>query len=334
MKSDLAYSRDILAMDDKALEVFIHRWVARQLKRYADHHLFGNANDLGRDAVGFHTLNRHEGAWDNYQCKMLSKRVDDATMHVEIAKILFHASEGEFTPPENYIFVAPKGFNRKAEALLYKPANFKKEMLQEWDERCAKRIRKGPPVLLTANLRETIEAYKFEQIAGYDIPKILALADIKLVLADAFGDDPGEAPAGAVPAEISSAEGYVEQLIGVYSEADGTTYADANDVLRHSGHSTDLTMQRRRYFEADAFRRHFRDNIDPKHVDNFTEEILHGVFELHASTTGMPRLRQVLTHSASLPISGIFGRHNRASLLVKQGTCHHLANDQVLPWKK
>lgn len=160
VKSNLSYSRNILAMEDKELEVFVHRWVARQIKKYPDHHLFGNANDLGRDAVGFRTLNRHDGDWDNYQCKMLSKRVNDAMMHEELAKILFHASEGEFTPPAAYFFVAPKGFNRKAEKLLFSPSLFKQQMLGEWDARCASRIRTGPPVVLTD---------KAENILGFGV---------------------------------------------------------------------------------------------------------------------------------------------------------------------
>lgn len=334
MKSNLSYSRNILAMEDKELEVFVHRWVARQIKKYPDHHLFGNANDLGRDAVGFRTLNRHEGEWDNYQCKMLRKRVDDAMMHEEIAKILFHASEGEFTPPTAYFFVAPKGFNRKAEKLLFNPSSFKQQMLNEWDGRCARRIRAGSPVVLTDNLRAVIEAYPFQNIAGFDLPKILTMDDINLVLADAFGDDPGEAPSGVVPTIISSDEGYVQQLIGVYSDSEGHPFADAAEVLRHASHGPDLTMQRRRYFEADAFRRHFRDNIDPQHVEKFTDEILYGVFGVHSQTTGLGRVRDVMTAAGSLPVSGIFGRHNRANVLVRQGTCHHLANDGVLPWNR
>lgn len=334
MKSNLSYGRNILAMEDKELEVFVHRWVARQIKKYPDHHLFGNANDLGRDAVGFRSVLRHDGEWDNYQCKMLSKRVNDTMMHEEIGKILFHSSEGEFTPPAAYFFVAPKGFNRKAEKLLFSPNSFKQQMLDEWDVRCASRIRIGRPVVLTDALRTVIEAYPFENISGLDLPKILAMDDINLVLADAFGDDPGEAPSGAVPTYVAADEGYVQQLIGIYSESEGRTFADAAEVLSHSSHGPDLTMQRRRYFEADAFRRHFRDNIDPQHVEKFTEEILYGVSDVHSQTMGLLRLREVMTTAGLLPVSGIFGRHNRANVLVKQGTCHHLANDGVLPWKR
>lgn len=321
-------------MEDKDLEVFVHRWVARQVKKYPDHHLFGNANDLGRDAVGFLSLNRHDAAWDNFQCKMLSKTVDDGAVYEEIGKILFHASEGEFTPPHRFFFVAPKGFNRKAEKLLYSPAFFKQQILQEWDKRCARRIRTGPPIPLSDKLRGVIETYPFEHIFGIDLPKILTMDDIKLVLADAFGDDPGDAPSGVVPADVSNTEGYVQQLIEIYSNDEGSSFADAAEVLRHAKHGPNLTMQRRRYFDADAFRRYFRDNLDPEHVEKFSDEILSGVFDVHASTSGVSRLSDVMKQAGTLPISGIFGRHNRATTQVKQGTCHHLANDGVLPWNK
>ncbi|GEO37017.1 hypothetical protein SAE02_11650 [Skermanella aerolata] len=335
MTRNLNYSRDILAMGDKELEVFVHLWVARQTKTYVDHEEFGNANDLGRDIVGFVTNSRHEGPWDNYQCKMLGRTLDDAAMHQELAKILYFASEGHFTPPRKYIFVAPKGFSRKAENLLNNPESFRQEMLDEWDKRCARKIKDKQIITLTPNLKDIIENFEFKNVSGLDVTKILTLDGIKFVLADTFGDDPGEAPAGVVPSMVGTEEiEYIRQLVGVYSDYEGCIFNGADDVMKHPQYGVSLNLQRRRYFDAAAFQRHFRDNIAPSHVNAFNDEVFAGVYETHCSTVGMDRLNKVMTLAASLPVSGIFGRHNRASIQVKQGTCHHFANERVLSWRK
>lgn len=333
MSRNLSYSRSILAMGDKELEVFVHRWVAQQKKEYFDHDEFGNANDLGRDVVGFVTASRHEGAWDNYQCKMLGKTLDDAAMHQEIAKILYYSSEGEFTPPRKYVFVAPKGFNRKAERLLNNPQKFRKEMIDEWDVRCAKKITAKKTLPLTPSLRKIIEDFDFTCISGVDVAKMLTLEGIEFVLADTFGDDPGSAPSGVVPEELSSEESeYIHQLLKVYSDHSKIPFSGAKDLIAHPVHGKGFNLQRRRYFDADAFRRHFRDNINAEHLVKFNDEILAGIYEIHISTDGMDRLIKVMSHASIIDIAGIFGRHKRASVLVRQGTCHHFANEGTLPW--
>lgn len=334
MSRKLSYSRDILAMGDKELEVFVHRWVAQQKKEYVDHEEFGNANDLGRDVVGFVTHKRHEGPWDNYQCKMLGKTLDDAAMHQELGKIFYFASEGHFTPPRKYIFVAPKGFNRRAEHLLNNPEQFQKQLLSEWDTRCAKKIIAKQAIALTPKLEKIIQEFDFTNIVGIDVAKMLALEGIDFVLADTFGDDPGESPAGIVPIDISSEESeYIRQLVSIYSEHKNIIFTDASDILNHPLHKIGFNLQRRRYFDADAFRRHFRDNIKPYHLDQFNDEILAGIYETYCSATGMERIIKVMTQASVIEITGIFGRHKRASIQVRQGTCHHFANEGTLPWK-
>lgn len=334
MTRKLSYSRDILAMGDKELEVFVHRWVAQQTKDYVDHEEFGNANDLGRDVVGFVTVNRHEGAWDNYQCKMLGKTLDDGSMYQEIGKILYFASEGNFTPPRKYIFVAPKGFNRKAEYLLNNPNKFRELILSDWDKRCAKKITSKQSIPLTAELKKIIEEFDFTNITGIDVAKMLTLNGIDFVLADTFGDDPGESPEGDVPENVSAEESeYIRQLLAVYSDHESKIFLNISEILNHPIHKLGFNLHRRRYYDADAFRRHFRDNLKPEHLNKFNDEILAGVYDVYCSTDGMQRIANVMTQASVIDITGIFGRHKRASIQVRQGTCHHFANEGTLPWK-
>jgi len=262
MGGKLTYRDDILVMGSKDLERFVHRWVAKQLSDYVDHQEFGDALDLGRDVVGFVTSRRHEGEWDNFQCKMLAKPLDEPAVFEEVGKVLYFASEGHFSVPRRYYFVAPKGFNRGAEGFLNNPSRFKQTMLSEWDARCSRRIRRGQVVSMTPALRQAIDSFAFENVQGWDVDKMLTRPGMDIVLADTFGDDPGDAPPGTVPGSIVEQEAvYIGQLVSVYSERAGRQFADAEAILADPDHGTHLTMQRRRYFDADAFKRHFRDNL-------------------------------------------------------------------------
>lgn len=336
MGGKLTYRDDILLLSAKGLERFVHRWVASRMTDYVDHHEFGDASDMGRDIGGFITTAKHEGDWDNFQCKMLAKPLDAPTMFEEVGKILHFATEGHFTAPRKYVFVAPKGFNRGAEELLHNPERFRSIMLAEWDKRCSRKIRSnGDPVPLTPALEDTIKHFAFDRIEGWDVDKMLALPGMKLVLADTFGDDPGEAPKGVVPGAVADDEAvYVGQLVSIYAEYSGLPLANVQAVMDHPEHGMHLAMQRRRYYDTDAFRRHFRDNLDPEHLQLFNEEVHSGVFDAYASTAGFERLTRVMERAGSLEITGIFGRHRRASVQVRQGTCHHLANEGVMPWTK
>src|SRR3546814_8303608 len=60
--------RLIRTMDDSELEDFCRRWVSGR-SGYFEVKRFGQAGDMGHDVVGFCAPQRHEGNWDNYQCK-------------------------------------------------------------------------------------------------------------------------------------------------------------------------------------------------------------------------------------------------------------------------
>lgn len=330
----LEFRNLVLALDPTPLELFIHRWVDSQLRLYATSDRYGGANDLGRDVVGFVTLDRHDGEWDNYQCKRYGKTLADSMLFEDLGKVLFHASEGEFTPPRAFYFVAPKGFNRNAERFLDRPSEFKNEMLTNWDARCGGRIRRGQTVPLTPNLRQVIEAFDFRQVSGLDIDAMMVKPGMEFVLADTFGEDPGDFPRMATPDAIDGEESnYVSQLVAVYGATEGKAFADANEALAHPVHGAHLGHQRVRYYEAAAFRRHYRDNVEARHIEAFDQDVHNGVSDTHRRTRGMDQVDAVMEQAANVTVSGIFGKHSRATVGVRQGTCHHFANEGKLPWK-
>ncbi|WP_313223355.1 ABC-three component system protein [Pseudoxanthomonas mexicana] len=331
------YHRQILVLPPDDLERFARDWAASGPVVYHKVERFSGSGDKGRDVVGFYSAQLHEGGWDNYQCKQYTTTLPTAKAFHEIGKILFYSHEGEFTAPESYKFVAPKGVNRNLEKLLYKPAAFKQAFLKGWDEYCKDSIVEGSSIALTPSLRSFIEGYDFARIGRVNLDDMVDASGANAVLYKWFGADPGPAPAGVMPTSVLSSEMlYLSQLIDAYVERGKASISDCETALAHPHFGAHLARQRERFFDADAFKRFYRDNTDPEVIEAFESDILHGVIDVcegsHADS--LSRIDAVMAQAASVQPSGVLANHSRVK--AKQGICHHFANEEVprLRWKK
>lgn len=335
MSNSAKYKRLVLALDDYELESFVREWVDHKKAIYEEVTSFGGAGDLGRDVVGFLSKNKHEGDWHNYQCKQYKTSLPTDKSILEVGKILYYAFKGEFTAPKQYIFVAPKGANRNLEALIYKPSKFKNELLSNWDKYCGKSgIVTNKNITLTKPLKDFIDAYDFSKISLINLESILLDEHIIPVLFNWFGADPGPAPKGVTPEDIGDSEmPYISKLFEAYGERDGCEYTCLDD-LKKSNYLKHLGRQRERFFDADAFKRFYRDNTNMQVISDFENDIYHGVVEIsegkHADT--LCCVDAVMSKAADISPSGPLNVHARVT--VKQGICHHLANMDGLKWKQ
>lgn len=101
------YAARIRALDDDALERFVKDWVTRRTRDYVETQRWSGTGDMGRDVVGYVTHQRHEGDWDNFQCKQLSTRLSEREAFVELGKIFMHSAARQYRLPREYTFVAP-----------------------------------------------------------------------------------------------------------------------------------------------------------------------------------------------------------------------------------
>ncbi len=290
---------------------------------------------MGRDIVGFLTKNKHEGSWDNYQCKQYSKHLPTDTAICEIGKILYYAYLKEFTAPTNYYFVVPRGVNRNLETLIFNPDKFKTKLISEWDQYCADNIVENKNIALDLQLKTFIESFDFSRIHRLKLDDILNDPVASPVLYKWFGADPGPAPKGTAPSNIADRElPYINQLIDAYSQREGIAFSRHEDIAKHGIHSEHLSIQRERFYDADAFKRFYRDNTDKTTLDNFEDDIYHGIFDTYSSNhpDALECVNAVMNQAAKLAPSGPLAQHAR--IPVKQGICHHFANDGKVKWKK
>jgi len=237
-----------MALGDEELEKFVRDW-ALMKKEYAEVERFTGTGDMGRDIVGFLTKERHEGNWHNYQCKQYGTTLSTAVGVQEVGKVLYYSSRGEFTQPTAFFFVAPRGVNRKLKRLIAKPEEFRRELLDRWEDYCAKEISKGKHIPLDAALRALIEKWDFSQIRAISVDEILSDPAAKAVMFSWFGADPGPPPAGAVPAIVEDREmPYIRQLLDAYGERERRTFVDYADAKDHEAHGMHISMQRERFF--------------------------------------------------------------------------------------
>ena len=325
----------VLKLDSDELEELIKKWLAIEKDIYFDFIRAAGAYDRGLDAVGFLTKERHDGEWDNFQCKQLRTTLKDAEFFAEIGKVFYYASLKEFTLPRRYVFVAPNGISKETKKFVNSPEQLKSALLSEWDKRCATKIISNKKINLSPELEAAIDGFDFSKIEAWNNTKLIEHGNIRKVLHYFMDVNPGAAPMGVVPSSVELVERpLVDQLIGLYEDDCNEKFADEAAVQAHEKYGEHLFVQRSRYYDAEAFHKHFRDNIDHQTLKQFERDIYYGVFDEYSSTSGLARVNAIMKSAGNVQVSGLFGKHNSASVSVKQGVCHQRANIGEMPWKK
>lgn len=326
----------ILELGDDQLEEFIELWAERAGQDFHSVERIGKANDKGRDVIGFRTNQKHEGPWVLYQCKRKTLRGSLGVPEAlgELGKVFFHYAQGGSykTLPEKYVFVSPRGVVGPLQDLIFNPSDLKAALLASWDKHCAGAITAKKKVPLTLEIRAAIEGYDFGNVSYLAAPGLAKDPASKPALVQVLGLMPGDAPLGAVPDTLQPEElEYVDQLRRVYSEASGESFATVGEVLVHATHGGHLRDQRIRFFDAASFKRFHRDNTSPEALGAFQEEVYLGVVDVHriAHRNLLERVDAVMRHASTMSAS-LLGKPARVP--VRQGMCHHLANEGRMKW--
>lgn len=330
--------RLILNLTDTELEELVKKWVVRLKRTYVDFDQPNASADMGRDAVGFLSENRYEGAWHNFQCKQLLAPLGIGAFTLELGKIFHYHCKGHYTLPTRYVFVVPNSCSSKVTALIDLPSSIGPHLVSNWDAYCLKDISTTPSPL-TDEIRNAIGSYDFSNVELWKAKKLVEQPDMRTVLAELVDIDPGEAPKVEdedVPGQAYDHETpYIGQLLKVFGEHRGADFRSLDDVNDDVHYASQMVTARRRYLEHRAFGLHFRDSLLEKHILQVDKDVSDGVIDrYHRMSAGSKyeRLLDVMTEASKVDVSGPLGKHNRVTPGVKQGACHHFANIGKMPW--
>lgn len=330
---NVRYDRLILAMKDDELESFCRAWVEKKAD-YFEVKRFGGSGDLGRDVVGFVSAKRHEGDWDNFQCKQYRARLDKGRGLLAIGKVLYWASRGKFTTPRHFFFVAPRGINASLSDLINKPSELRLALIDNWSQYCAGKIIDNQHIALDEDLLGVIDSFVFSNVSTIDVDEMVSDKAAVPLLVKLYGADPGEYPRAAVPVIVQSSElAYLMALVEAYGDRESLAFSNYDEVLAHEVHGPDMCAQRERFFEADGFQKFYRDNTSPDVISTFRRDIHFGIREklkAHAPDQ-LARVEATMTQAGMVTPAGPLARY--AYVPVKQGICHHLVNDGEIDWK-
>ncbi len=127
---------------------------------------------------------------------------------------------------------------------------------------------------------------------------------------------------------------YIRQLLDAYGEREQCTFRSHKDIKDHGDHAPHLYMQRKRFFDADAFARFYRDNTMMEEIEALRRDMHHGVIDVHRAkyVDSLARVDAAMTQAANVQPSGALAKYARVP--VNQGICHHFANEGQPRWQK
>ncbi|OQW47926.1 MAG: hypothetical protein A4S09_14105 [Proteobacteria bacterium SG_bin7] len=322
----------IISADD--WQNVIYEWVHGYLKsKYQSVNRCGGSGDFGRDVIG----QIDQTKWDNYQCKHYDHALAPSDIWVEIGKLIYHVSEGNITPPENYFFIAPQGCGKSLLDLLNKPEDLRKKLTENWEKHCQKKITSKKEVHLDA-LKTAVDGFDFSIFSSVGPLDLLEQHGQTRWYAARFGGGlKKRPPSEAAPAEIATKEvRYVEQLYAAYSDRVKKNVSSRSDLDVYKELLEHFNRQRTHFYEAESLKKFARDSLpDGGYYEDLLSQFYDGVIDILSKThqDGYEKLIEVVQVAQQLNLGG----HILISVLRvgdRAGVCHQLANEDRLKWVK
>jgi hypothetical protein len=322
----------VRAFDDTEWEVFISEW-QKGLSGYVAVKRLGGAGDLGRDVIGLCDTDGCEGVWDNYQCKHYEVPLPTPKACEDAGKIIFHAFRKAFVAPRKCVFVSPRGPSTDLRDKLLNPSKFRSEVLNTWNTRVATRVVEGDNHQLMGELQAFAEAYDYSSFTYATLDEILDDHRKTAYWSSRFGGLLPSAPPGITPENIAPGETtYISKLFDVYGEVTGSDISTLSDLDVYPDWQTDLQRQRVRFYDAEAFMAHYRDQTEPGTIEDFSDQIFDAIEPvLIPPGSAQSRLTSALSVAGQAMPASVLAP--RAKVRVKQGVCHQLANADRVSWK-
>lgn len=329
--------QQILLFSADDWEAFIEEWAHYQRTQYKLVTRLSASADMGIDVAGCTDDQGLQGVWDNYQCKHYASAIRPSTAVPEIGKCLWHASQGHFSAPQKYYFMAPKDCGMSLKKLLLNPADLRKIVLERWDDWCATSITSTMTISLTGDFRDYVEGFDYSVFSFKPTLTIIDEHRKTPYFATRFGGGlPDRPSADTPPAEPDPSESrYLQQLLDAYSDHNGKPCADTAALAAWPELAAHFNRQREVFYHAESLRNFARDNVPQGTFEDLQEEVFSGVIEVEGENhdSGLSRVNAVTQAAAQLPLTAN-GLISVTKIQDKKGICHQLANEDRLKWVK
>lgn len=320
---------------DRQWEEFVLEWADSLHDRYSRVERCGGAGDMGRDVVAFDKVDA--SVWDNFQCKHYRDPLTPASIWVELGKLVYYTSIGEYVYPRRYTFVAPQGAGTKLSNLLKKPAKLKAELVANWPAYCRAGITSTKLVELDAALTAFLDGLDFSIFDA--IPPLQLLdqhARTRWHAARFGGGLPARPSFSPPPTSVAAHEiNYVTALLNAYEDHVKTPVSSADDLATHPELGEHFGDSRLEFYSAEALRAFSRDTLPPNVFERLQDEFHGGIRdELRGEHASGYRCVLAVTKTARLLPMTSHPLAERLSLRDRAGICHQLANDKKVKWTR
>ena len=323
----IAPAQQVLFYGDAEWENFIREWVTGLTELYFQVQRVGGAGDQGVDVAAFKTADRHEGPWDCFQAKHYGRALRWSDLLPELIKVFRHASRGDYTMPDNYVLVSPRGVGASLNKLLNKPSALREKFISEAPAKLVDDPERAKVLAIASG--ESFTRFRAEELVD-----LIEVHRKTPYFASRFGEPlPGRSIDDTVPDSVQAVETrYVQHLVDAYEERWSDEFTP-EIAMTDDRSRTHFQRQRIRFFQAESLRAYARDAVLPGTFERFQDVIFNGVIATveQDHSDGYARLQAALSIAGQLTLSA----HSLIAVAGQddlKGVCHQLANEDRLKW--
>ena len=321
-------------------ERFIWEWVNGYVSnRYVEVQQRGGPGDKGRDVVAWlDESGATQRRWHLYQCKRYKDPLTPSEFMVELGKLCYYSFRGDFTIPELYYIVSPKGVGNALQDLIDDPSSLKSRLVEKWDAWCREDITASQEILLTGAFLTHVQTFDFSIVKTLQPSTLIEQHKQTKYHAAVFGSCfKPRPPVAPPPFKVAPTETvYVKKVFEAFSDHLQSPVSGAHDFCAHDHLTACFNHARECFYCAESLKEFSRDNLpDDSEFLSLCKQILQGV------TPTLNRIHKDGYEKLIDVSEKVVGLRITSNILVSEmepsdsiGICHHLANEGPITWVK
>jgi hypothetical protein len=324
-------------IDEDTYEDMVLEWLTYYENKYERLLSFGGSGDKGIDVIAYTNFATKECEF--YQCKHYKNALTPSDVYLEFGKLIYYTFNNDYKCPKKYFFVSPKGIGSKLNTLINNPAELKKSLIKEWNDKCKNKISSIIEIPLDKTLIDYINAFDFTIISS--VEPIQFIEDYKKTnyFSYRFGGGLQKTRNSApnIPLNIKSHEiPYITNIFNAYGTRLKKTINSEKDFETESILTGHFLRQRNNFYHAESLEQFSRDVLPTGNTSfkDLKDEVYEQIIEVCESVSyldGVVKMDEAIKMAKtgtynSNPLSGELKSND------KSGICHHLSNENRIKW--